>query len=669
MKKEISNQNEEERVLNSLDSEANSEFLDKEEFSAKSQTETAESVSLGSFTDTAIVQGVLSNGIFGEDIKVKNESVKDLDNIAKEDTESTPYVDMGEAVADEEVSADDFDNMNNIIDGHKRKPRKKRKRPKSKVRRIVVRTYCTIILGVISIVAVYYGVNFFKLDSTQGVDGAEVIVDMTNLPYYVGTGEKVDIDDERGKVKIDETNTIDLLKIFPNATSFAFKDGNPSNAKIKNNELTINGVGDFSLSIIETVNDKTITVDKEVKVVESAVNAADWETFELAVKAQLPVCVQNNYIAYPVLEGVKESKVSGLLLKNDIFGNGCKLNMFELVVCRNKKVGGKLTKPYLQGNGPFSGFSAFRVVAKEDGSAVRMQDLHIIGNDMKTEEGGNLAGVSQNIIDKRGLKLMSAYGVLICVEGEVSYDERDQKVLGQKANFELVHCVLENSYKLIHVKYGDMMFEGNIIRNASDTTLSIATYANEKSVVRSRNNVIANSLTGGVVFYCYDASINEGNKNESWNDLIIEDGTFLDIYNWKPQDGLAFMPETESGSEIANPIAKSEIPKAKYDSLKATANGQKYIHFAIIKLKTGSGMKINGSSVKNYQSLGYKTSKDYNYEKGFPLPSVAAAIITDIDVWGYYANDQGSVKPTDTLNEESLKVIYEELKYGRKKAA
>lgn len=379
------------------------------------------------------------------------------------------------------------------------------------------------------------------------------------------------------------------------------------------------------------------------------------------------ICLQNNYIAAPVMEGTKKNKMEGLKVYGDIYGNGCTLNVFEIVVCRNKFSSGSLTKPYLQGNGPVSGWSAFWVCAKEDGSQITIQDLHITGNDMKTEEGGNLHGVNQTILDRRGLKLFSAYGTLLSVEGETTTDAAGNKEIIQKANLKLKHCVLENSHKLIHVRCADMEFEGNIIRNASDTALSFATYAYERSVVTSRNNVISNSLTGGVVFYCYDGAISNANAEESWNELLIEKGTFLDIYNWKEQDGLAFMPETEGGAEVANPVAKSEIPKTKYDSLKANVEGKKYIHFAIIKLRTGGGLAQNGSYVTNYQDIGYQTSRDKGYENGFPLPSLAAAIIRDIDVWGYYERGDRDVTPTAILSQEVLDKLYEELKFGRKK--
>ena len=371
------------------------------------------------------------------------------------------------------------------------------------------------------------------------------------------------------------------------------------------------------------------------------------------------ICLQTPYIAAPSMEGTKKSKMSGFTVHNNIYGNGCTINVFEIVVCRNKMSGGALTKPYLQGNGPVQGWGAFNILPESEERQIVMQDLHIIGDDMNTGEDGNLAGVSDAIIEKRGLKLFSNYGYLISLAGEM----KDNEPI--KANFKLKHCVLENGHQIIHVRNSNMEMEGNIIRNASDTTISIATYANEKSIIKSKNNVIANSITGGVVFYCFDSSISAANADDSWNEFIIEKGSFLDIYNWKLQDGLAFMPETEGGADVANPVAKSEIPKAKYDSLKANVDGQKYIHFAIIKLRTGGGLPQNGSFVTNYKDIGYQTSRDKGYPNGFPLPGVAAAIIKDIDVWGYYEKGDKDVTPTSSLNQETVEKLYQELREGR----
>lgn len=558
---------------------------------------------------------------------------------------------------DENTSDDlssEFDEMTNYIDGQLRKPRKKKRR-RVKVRRIVVRTYVTILCAVLCVLGVYFGSAFFAVAENQGVDGAELRVDMKGLPHVVGT-----------------IGAVDLKVMFPDGENFK-KNG----VKLANDILRVSADEADSAELTLSYDVKNDTdsqhIERPLQVVVDAVNVNDWESFDKYLTTQIDgvypaICIQTPFLRAPEMLGVKEKKMSGYNVRNDIYGNGCTLNVFEIVCCRNKNAGGKLSAPYLQGNGPVGGWSAFLLGRKEDDSQIIMQDLHIIGNDMSTEEGGNLYGLSPTIIEKRGLKLFSGYGMLLSVEGETDSSSGTKEVLW-KPNFKLKHCILENSHKLIHVRCADMEMEGNIIRNASDTALSFATYSFERSVCVSRNNVIANSLTGGVVFYCYDGAISESNAKESWNELIVEEGSFLDIYNWKPQDGLAFMPETESGAEIANPVAKSEIPKAKYDDLKADVEGRKYIHFAIIKLRTGNGLPKNGSYVTNYQNLRYKTSRDMGYPDGFPLPGIAAAIIKDIDVWGYYEVKDAAVSPTASLDEKTVEKLYEELKHGRKQTA
>lgn len=656
MKDQFDNQNEIERDMQEGDiaqdlkksSSANKVKQEKNEMSSMDSTtdivltsgegtceSTATKVSIDDYSDKALAEGVISTGVFGDKIVVdKKESEEqkqleadDLNTIYKDDEQSNLPI----------VTADEFEEMTNVIDGKERKQRKKKKK-KTKVRKIVVRTYVTVFIAIFCCVAVYYAINFTQTAPTQGMDGAELKVDMTDLPHIVGT-----------------VGEIDLKKMFPNASEFKKNGVNVPDDNI----LKINNTQEFTLSYTEILDEKPTIIERKVEIKENAVNVSDWETFVSALKDKKVVCMQTAYLAAPPVAGeIKEKAMSGLTLKNDIYGNGCKLNMFEIVCCRNKSSGGKLSQPYLQGNGPVHGWSAFYVSAKEDSDEpIVMQDLQIIGNDMSTEEGGNLAGVSDVIIQKRGLKLFSGYGTLLAVEGSISNNE--------KANFKLKHCVLENSHKLIHVRYADMDFEGNIIRNASDTALSIATYANEKSVVRSRDNVIANSLTGGIVFYCYDGNISKDNAEDSWNEVVIEKNSFLDIYNWKLQDSLAFMPETESGAEIANPVAKSEIPKKSYDRLKADIDGKKYIHFAIIKLRTGGGLAKNGSIVKNYEYLNYQTARDKDYPNGFPLPKLASTIIKDIDVWGYYEKDDQAVKPLDTLDAQTVQRLYKELREGR----
>ncbi len=609
--------------------------------------------SIGDFSDKALAEGVVSMGIFGEE-KTNPNDIKEIED-EQNVLQNTSIIENSENNQNNSDLSAEFEEMQKttVINGVKHKQRK-RKRRKTKVRKIVVRTYATVISAVLCIVLIYFASSFFQITPPQGMAGADLKVDMTGLPHMVGT-----------------EGSVDLTKMYPNGKNFKKVIGS-STTNIVNGILKVNELEDFVVSFTDMVDDKEETVEKDFQVVPNAVNVDNWESFtkELTTKRATDddseyaaICVHTPYMAAPSMEGVKKGKMEGYTVRNNIYGNGCKINVFEIVCCRNKFTGGKLSKPYLQGNGPVQGWGAFNILPRDNEEEMEnpiiMQDLHIMGNDMITEEGGNLAGVSDTIIEKRGLKLFSNYGYLINLAGAMVGNEP------VKANLKLKHCVLENGHQIIHVRNSNMEMEGNIIRNASDTTISIATYANEKSVITSRNNVIANSLTGGVVFYCYDSNISAANAEDSWNELEIVKGSFLDIYNWKLQDGLAFMPETESAAGVANPVAKSEIPKSKYDTLKAEVEGEKYIHFAIIKLRTGGGLAQNGSKVINYQDIGYQTSREKGYENGFPLPGVAAAIIKDIDVWGYYEKGNLAVTPTAVLNQETVEKLYEELKNGR----
>ena len=93
-----------------------------------------------------------------------------------------------------------------------------------------------------------------------------------------------------------------------------------------------------------------------------------------------------------------------------------------------------------------------------------------------------------------------------------------------------------------------------------------------------------------------------------------------------------------------------------------------FLHFAIIKIRTGyknMPIKYNGSKVNGCEKIGYSDSKANGQEKGFPIPNVAVSIMFDIDVWGYYSNDKGSVGPTDGFSEKMLEKLYVELREGR----
>ena len=399
------------------------------------------------------------------------------------------------------------------------------------------------------------------------------------------------------------------------------------------------------------------TVTKDVTIVDGAVNVYTFEELAANVNAGKKVVIQNANLKAPKLEGKAESDVLKMEVTNDIYGNGATVNVNEIVATRVKGVtGGKIAAK--SDGSSYSdkyagGYSAFTIMPTKN--QIIFQDVHIIGNDMSNKENGDLFDLTDEQITARGVKLFSGYGDLMYIGGDS---------VG-KANVKVYHCVVENGHKVVHVRNANLDIEGTIIRNASDTALSVATFESEKSTINSKNNVILNSLTGAILFYSFEP-IAKAKEKETWNELNVEG--FLDIYNWKAQDGLAFLPETEGAYEgIANKLVGGTIQAKKYDELKAVQGGKKYIHFAILKIRTNNGgVAYNGSTVNFKNDIKYKTSKDKGFEKGFPIPSLASGIMYDIDVWGYYDEAKGDVKPTDGLSEKMLDNLYKELVEGRK---
>lgn len=534
------------------------------------------------------------------------------------------------ALADSEQER--LDNKKNVADDNSVKSdrKKKNKKPMSKRNKIIIATACATLAAVVLGLVIWLLVVLFGPSATQAVSTVSLKVDMGD-EWYVG-GE----------------NQYDLKNLFTNGSDFK-QDGNT---------LTFKQGG-------KTISKKIIKID-------NAVNVNNFEELVSNINEGKEVVVQVASLKAPKLEGKKEEQIPQMFVKNNVYGNGAKVNVREIVGTRlmsAKKNGGKLA-PLTDGTnykkGKYEeGRSAFTIVPNGDKKVI-FRDMYVSGCDMSTAEGGDIAGLTEEVIEDRGVKLFSGYGSMLYALGN---DEDG------KANATVEHCVFENGGKVVHVQNANVDINGCIIRNASDTAVSICTEANHASVVNMKDNVIVNSLTGGILFYCYDTSINESNAKNTWNTLNIYG--FLDIYNWKSQDNLAFLPETESPllANIANSVASEEIKNKQYNNLKAKVGMEHYIHFAIIKIRTGGteggdvAVNKNGSTVnfvdEQAKRIGFTDSKQNNLKDGFPIPGIAASIMKDIDVWGYYGKEDGAVKPNASFETINLDKLYKELRNGR----
>lgn len=622
-----------------------------------------------SASDEADKASAASNDNFASDKDVD----KFMDSNAGEGNDQPANMD------EDAVIAAEFEEMEKvmIIDGRKHKERKRRKKLSKEGKIILNSGIAAVCLALFLTVAIMFGPLLMSIlfaeTATQGLGSTELIVDMTDTPYYFGTEGQVD-----------------LKTTFPGGSEFAFVDGESGPASLSGSKLTVDGEGEFKISYKLTgENAPTNPIEVDCIAVQDGVNIVDWQSFRSNASEGKIIVLQNN-IASPKLEGEKRANHGNVRIVNHVYGNGKTINMFEIVCSRTKASSKIYGQPYRQGNGKVWGDTGLAIRNNPDGNQIIFQDVHVTGNDMSTydpnateepaPEGdgaaavadettatkpeGNMINVSKETIESRGVLLFSRYGNLVDIEG----------VDDEKASVYIKHCLIENGGKVVHIRNSNVDIEGTIVRNAADTAVSIATFANHGSYITSKNNVIANSLTGGILFYCFDDKITEGNAKDTWNTLEIVEDSFLDIYNWKAQNGLAFLPETEDFAGIANPIAASEIPKKSYDPLKGKdENGNYYIHFAIIKIRTGNGLPRNGSTVIGYERLRFATvaegSKgEYNQ---FPIPSIAGAIMKDIDVWGYYSVSDGDVTPTQQLggtSEDDLIKFYKELREGRKPA-
>lgn len=505
------------------------------------------------------------------------------------------------------------------------KKAKKKKEPMPKKKKIIVITAAATLGAILLGFFIWLMVFLFGPGATQALSTTPLSVDMADLPYYVGT-----------------EGTYDPSKVY-------------TDGKVENGKLTYKQDG------------KTMT--KDVVTIDGAVNVSTFEELAYNINAGNKVVIQNANLKAPKLEGVLEDNVPTMTVKNDVYGNGATINVNEIVATRVKGVSNSNKKLSALTNGLDykkgtygTGYSVFTIVPTENGKQVVFQDVHVTGNDMSTAEDGNLAGLTEEQITERGVKLFSGYGALLFACGN---DEA-------KTNALVKHCVFENAGKVVHINNANIDIEGCIVRNAADTAVSIATEANKASTINMKNNVIVNSLTGGILFYCMDKNLTEDNAAASWNTLNIQG--FLDIYNWKQEKNLAFLPETEGATlaNIANGIVKNEIPKSQYEDLKVNELGQKYIHFAIIKIRTcdfGQGnsyaVKKNGSKVTGLENVGFTDSAANGQQNGFPIPDAASVVMLDIDVWGYYGNGKGAVSPTASFEKVNLSKLYKELVEGR----
>lgn len=426
----------------------------------------------------------------------------------------------------------------------------------TKKSKIIIGVVAGILAAIILAAGIAAIVIFTKKPNYAALDSIEIVVDMTNSKYYVGSeGKKPD------------------------------------------------------------------TNGKSVEQVEGAVNVYTYDEMFDNLKNGKDVCVHFKKAKMTASKGT-------IYLTSDIYANGLSLDAYEVVKGDLKK----------------GGDNAIEVGA---GADVLIRDLHIFG---------------KSFAEGDSLRTYNNYGSMIKISSAVPGE-------ANRAKAKVIHCVMENSHKVVHLeKNGQLDLEGSVVRNAADTTVSVGTFANLSNTLNSKNNVIINSMTAGILSYCYDGQVNEYDNANTWN--VINITGFLDIYNWKRASNIAFIPDTELGGNqglvaTLNSIVTGEIVKPEYADLsvddkdaKYADAPDKYVHLGILKISTASPENKSIINIDT-KALGYG-------QNVFPIPNgLAQQFMKYTMMYGYFNNVEGKVAPNTQLTKDSLQVLYKELVQGR----
>ncbi len=445
-----------------------------------------------------------------------------------------------------------------------------------------------------------------KVNPPPPIDVEDLDVWMEN-DFYVGS-----LTYENGLKK---NNQLNLAGLFDPSYELIPLE-HAGKATLSGTLLTITGEGKFKIKILQN---KALVYIANVYIVKDGINVFNFEQFYYATRnedkvvLQADIKLQDPRALVDPLIPPSQTKSATLDIKNDIYGNGHVIDASGIVSKINKD----------------GGDSALDCSKAKN---IVLQDFKITGKIL--EKGTSL-----------DLQTFNSYGCLIVVYGSPSF----------KPSVTMKNIIAENSHKVIFLNACEVTMEGCIVRNASDSTISIETNANGGSKIVMKNNVIANSLTAGIVLWGYTSV---GKKNDYANpakfvDLTIEG--FLDIYNWKDSENAAIMPATESLADTVNGMVAKEINKDEYDHFFYHKNGKKYVHLGMIVLAT-TGLKENKAKINNMDKVDFVTRE-------FPLPKVAEAFCHTCKVIGY--ENKIGIEPDATIGDNPK--IYEELRYGRKK--
>ena len=381
------------------------------------------------------------------------------------------------------------------------------------------------------------------------------------------------------------SDTFDLMQVFVTASDFAYSGDNLS---IVGTTAVVTGSGQGVLTFRRDGADEALNV-----YVKDAVN--------VTTEAQLRKHLANSD-SIVLQADIAAQGSDDICVKSDIYGNGHR-------------------------------FEAYSIVSKQDscfymdGPQIRIQDLHVIGKAVDPND------------ETVKLEDFEGFGALFNLD-DAYYDGHSV----------LQNCIGENGHKIVVLRGIQITIEGCIFRNAADAIIASETTENNTgSQITLRNNVLANAVVAGFLFW------GVGKANESSQQTLTIEG-FLDIYNWKSSENAKLMPGTEAAAGLVNGLIPGELKKEEYAHYFYKDGGNKYVHFGLVTVWTGDMKCDNTPTIVGLDAVGI-------YKKDFPLPPAAGIVVRRCDLYGYDSAGTPPIKPTDKITDNPD--LYQELRNGR----
>ena len=493
--------------------------------------------------------------------------------------------------------------------------------------------FVTRVLPVIAVLAIL--VTSIVLMTGCSSDQVTVVLDNSKLALY---------DYRVGYIAGNaENNTVDLSKAIPNAKDFAIAD--TTLATISGTTLTALKAGESRMTYTMLNEDGTVVDDGEgnpvvneinIHVLDGYTNVDTWDelystirvsadTVNVCVQAELTAVAGKNFKFVPTdsPDYANEDPSPNTL---NLYGNVLMWDtsalttagapVFSVEWCSKTL---NVTDVYMRGSVPVQG---------EDGSV-----------DLSQFEGGGafFAGMGSNDVTPV---------------------------------FNITHCLVENSQKLISVRSSEVNLKGSVVRNGADALVAAETAAGSKgATINVENCVLANSVVSGIILW------GTVEKNATAQDYCtVNLNGFVDFYVWKNRETTKLMPGNDPSkvAGIVNGAIQDNITKDDYDKFFAMPAGteaedyaHQYLNVCIIRL--ASGGELGNSSVIN----GMADNKLYTDK--FPLPKnlgwVIDIFLKSCDLYTVAPSDVSFTDKTTWLNPTATMAdnpnINHELVYGR----